>query len=1104
MGPLFSNIEHGQSPARGRLGSILRSGASLVAICGMSVAMPAFAQDAEDAAGGDEIIVTGIKQSLANSQAIKRNADTVVDAITAEDIGALPDRSVTEALQRVPGVAINRFAGGNDPDHFSVEGSGVVIRGLNFVRSEFNGRDAFSANGGRSLGFSDVPAELLGSVEVYKNTTAELIEGGLAGTVNLNTRVPFDKRGFHVGITAELNYGDFAKKATPVVSVLVSNTWETGAGTFGLLGSINYSQLKSRADGMQVSNIQTRDGGSTFCANTASTPCSRNNLPSSTDGNADGFADLRPLSYAPVGANFRTQDYDRERLGFAFAGQWESTDKRALLTAQFLRSESYSAWGEHTFEAAGDNSEYNTYPIGCQQNQNGSGPQAPNNTLAVCPVGAGSRFANYQYDAAGVFENGYITLPGTGWRSSDSGGALRIPTGGTQQVLARREVKDKNVVSDYGLNFKFRPDDNLSINVDGQYTKAEHDVLDFSVFGSTFADTELDLRGNVPQATLHKPNTLNATWATPNARIAGQNDSQFFGDPGNYFWRAAMDHAEQSVGEEWAFKADIAYDFQDSLPFIRKVKLGGRYSDRDQTVRYTKYNWGVLSEIWNGSAGPVFLDQGPGVNSVAPYEFDNFFRGAAKAPPSGYFYTGNLIKNYETSSNLFKSINQFWGANGGNVNGGWVPVAQRQGVVAGTPFLPADIQTISESTKAAYAMLSFGSDEPIFGGIRLDGNIGVRYVDTRLASIGSFAAPFANDVGVADPFAVRCAVLPPPPGSPPGTPPSQPGGVCTLGEAGYNSLQRFANGANFPSTAINKYDHFLPSLNLKFGLTDDLQVRFAASKVLTRPDIGYVRNFISVGSDSSNGFRVQANGGNPFLRPATAKQLDLSVEWYFARVGSITATAFHKSVKGFFYDNVIERSFTNNGSTQSVFVRGPSNFDGTGKVKGIELAYQQTYDFLPGILSGLGVNANYTYIKSKGLPNSFLSNTVVEEPGQAPPTGRGSLPLEGLSKHNVNATIFYEKGPVSLRAAYSWRSKFLQTARDVIFPYFPIFNDATGQLDASAFYSITPNIKFGVQASNLTNEVTKTLQQFTPGGLLGPRSYFVNDRRFAFALRGNF
>jgi len=84
-------------------------------------------------------------------------------------------------LQRVPGISISRFAAGDDPDHFSVEGSGVVIRGLDYVRSEFNGRDAFSANNGRALGFQDVPPELVGGVDVFKNQTADMIEGGISG-----------------------------------------------------------------------------------------------------------------------------------------------------------------------------------------------------------------------------------------------------------------------------------------------------------------------------------------------------------------------------------------------------------------------------------------------------------------------------------------------------------------------------------------------------------------------------------------------------------------------------------------------------------------------------------------------------------------------------------------------------------------------------------------------------------------------------------------------------------------------------------------------------------------------------------------------------------
>jgi TonB-dependent receptor len=216
----------------------------------------------------------------------------------------------------------------------------------------------------------------------------------------------------------------------------------------------------------------------------------------------------------------------------------------------------------------------------------------------------------------------------------------------------------------------------------------------------------------------------------------------------------------------------------------------------------------------------------------------------------------------------------------------------------------------------------------------------------------------------------------------------------------------------------------------------------------------------------------------------------------------LTFDVFYKDIRDFFYQAVTDRSITNNGVTQNVLVRGPANFDGKGKVKGFEIAYQQTYDFLPGFLDGLGTSANYTYIKSKGLPNTFLNGGNLANNSTVSP---GNLPLEQLSKHNVNATVFYEKGPVSLRAAYNWRSRFLLTASDVIFPYYSIFNEATGQLDASAFFSLTDNIKLGVQGVNLLNEVTKTSQAYTGDpSLLAPRSYFMNDRRFSFIVRANF
>lgn len=135
-------------------------------------------QPKSDSAQVEVIEIKGIRGSIMSAQDLKRFADTVKDVITATDIGALPDKSVTEALQRVPGVTIERFASSDDPKHYADEGTGVLVRGLDRVRSEVNGRSAFSANPAGGLSYEDFPAELLGSVEVVKNQTADLISGG--------------------------------------------------------------------------------------------------------------------------------------------------------------------------------------------------------------------------------------------------------------------------------------------------------------------------------------------------------------------------------------------------------------------------------------------------------------------------------------------------------------------------------------------------------------------------------------------------------------------------------------------------------------------------------------------------------------------------------------------------------------------------------------------------------------------------------------------------------------------------------------------------------------------------------------------------------------
>ena len=239
----------------------------------------------DDAAQVDDIVVTGIRARIASSQAIKRDSDTFVDAVTADDIGALPDKSVNEVLQRIPGVNINRFQGPTDPDHFSVEGSNVIIRGLSYVRSEFNGRDAFSVNTGRALGFNDVSPELLSSVQVFKNATADRIEGGIAGVVDLRTRKPFDSRKFVFGATAEGSYGDLREKAGLGYSALVSNVWDTQHGAFGALLSYGESDLYSEAYGTHLTDFVYR--------------------PDLSNGE-----DRR---YVPRGGAVRTQQFDRSR-----------------------------------------------------------------------------------------------------------------------------------------------------------------------------------------------------------------------------------------------------------------------------------------------------------------------------------------------------------------------------------------------------------------------------------------------------------------------------------------------------------------------------------------------------------------------------------------------------------------------------------------------------------------------------------------------------------------------------------------------------------------------------------------------------------------------
>jgi iron complex outermembrane receptor protein len=291
-----------------------------IAVAAAQLAMlcctPAAAQEAVNGTEPATVIVTGQRAALQSAQKIKQNADEIVDSIVADDIGKLPDRSVTEVLQRVVGVTMDRAMQG-DPQRFAIEGSAVAIRGLNYVRSELNGRESFSANGGRSLNFEDVPPELMAGVDVYKNPSAEQIEGGISGLINLRTAMPFDQKGFRGAVSVQATHSKlYGGKAQPSYSLLLSNRWNTRLGELGALVDLAHSKSNTRTDNFVIDPMYPHD-------------------------------EIEPgrTVWVPKAAMWRSMEYQRERKGRYAAFQWRPN--RALSTSlTYFRSDYEMTWSE--------------------------------------------------------------------------------------------------------------------------------------------------------------------------------------------------------------------------------------------------------------------------------------------------------------------------------------------------------------------------------------------------------------------------------------------------------------------------------------------------------------------------------------------------------------------------------------------------------------------------------------------------------------------------------------------------------------------------------------------------------------------------------------
>lgn len=197
------------------------------------------------------IVVTGLRRSLQSARNIKRNSPQVVDAIVAEDIGKLPDITVSDTAARIPGVQVERAGG---------EANRVLLRGLDnvYYTTTYNSRELFTAET-RSVALQDFPAGAIAAIEAFKTSTANLIEPGIAGLVNVRSRRPFDFKGWQASGSVWLVRPNQSRDTSINGNLLLSDRWDVGGGEFGALVNFSYTRLhykdSIRRHGFFIANL---------------------------------------------------------------------------------------------------------------------------------------------------------------------------------------------------------------------------------------------------------------------------------------------------------------------------------------------------------------------------------------------------------------------------------------------------------------------------------------------------------------------------------------------------------------------------------------------------------------------------------------------------------------------------------------------------------------------------------------------------------------------------------------------------------------------------------------------------------------------------------
>ena len=1031
----------------------------------MVLAMPAMAQQAPATAASapgkaqqlETVVVSGQRAALQSAQKLKQDSDEIVDSIVADDIGKLPDRSVSEVLQRIVGVTMDRVMARGDPGRFSVEGSGVLIRGLTYVSSQLNGRESFSANGGRGLSFEDVPPELMAGVDVYKNPSAEQIEGAIGGLVNLRTALPFDYNGFKAGLGVSVTKNVLADSNKPTISGLLSNTWNTDIGKVGLLIHAANSKSNTRTDGMFVDpyflEVEPWTGKS--------------------DGDNNQYFRAKPGGphWFPKALGWRSLAFDRKRQGTYIAGQWKKDNLQASLT--HFRSKYNFYWDESSIDSQAD-------PY-------------------TSKVGADAKWGSN-----GALLTGTITDPGHNG----------IPFNANTRFSQRNSITKETA-----FNLVWTPTPALRIANDFQFIESTTQGFDSTVAtGINMPKETVDLSGDMPRL------VLDAT------------DKAYLADPSKYYWGFTMEHLDKSRATQKAWKGDIKYTFDH--PVLQDLRVGLRLTDRDTNnqVSNPSYNWKAVTQSWQSAEfDPGAINQSWDWHPIKSLAYLSRFGGETQVKNFNNFMNGknqvaslvlpkmsvaaNYPSSYATLHSYYNTLCTEYAVQLGktpNCPPSWTPI-------------PADESSPNsnkqhEVTKKAYAQLRFGFEE---WNVPVDGNVGLRVVNTDYNTTGFKSLTYT---------------------------------ATTIGTGALQgSLPTFTNYLQ-PIAIDNKYTDVLPSLNLRWKFNDKMQLRFAFAKALARADFSDLQPNLQLlaGSATLRTVITPAQGstpesraifiddyknrgsalGNPLLKPVKSDQFDLSAEWYIDKASSITVAAFNKQLKDVIVNQTGIVSAPDTTGKSWDFAYSTKVNGAKGWARGIEFAVQHYFNGLPGLLSGLGVQANATYVDSRqtrynSVGSDWCSSTadgtnlnLFVNGCDTNAQSYGALPLPNLSRKAYNLAILYDHGPISARVAYAWRGKYLngvafpdntgpnqtnglngnpqspQFGRNNMPLGLPIWTADFGQLDLGIQYRFTDKLTFAFEGQNLTDAIYKQLMQ-QHIGMMG-RSWFASGPRYSLSARLNY